>query len=132
MPLRERRARNATLYNPPTPGQPTTSASPHARRTRCAHTAHTLHIYATEFAQMLQVLNTGLSCAQSPPIPDGINSQHCPCCQPRNSFEDHGAETSNIAQSMRTSMNDDLLTHMMLIIIGLDMQNRKGPPTRVH
>ena len=58
MPLRERRARNATLYNPPTPGQPTTSASPHARRTRYAHTAHTLHIYATEFAQMLQALNT--------------------------------------------------------------------------
>ena len=61
MPLRERRARNATLYNPPTPGQPTTSASPHARRTRYAHTAHTLHIYATEFAQMLQALDAGLS-----------------------------------------------------------------------
>ena len=106
----------------------------HTLHTRCTHAAHMLHTrctHAAQLAQMLQALDAGLSCAQSPPIPDGINSQHCPCCQPHNSFEDHGAETCNIAASMRTAMNYDLLTRMMLIFLVLDMQNRKGTPTRV-
>ena len=35
-------------------------------------------------------------------------------------------------KSMRTAMNFDLLAHMMLMTMVLDMQNRKGTPTRVH